>query len=89
MTDVRKEIQMARNTLVDLNDHLFVALERLNEEGLEGDELEAEIQRARAVSGVAETIIENANTAIRAVKMRSDLADPRSMPRMLLGGAES
>lgn len=79
---------MPRNTLTDLHNHLFAALERLNDEELDGEELEAEIARSRAVCGVAETIIDNANTAMRAVKMREGLANPASMPRMLGGGSE-
>ncbi|MDU6534243.1 MAG: hypothetical protein E6517_02220 [Intestinibacter bartlettii] len=33
---------MPRNTLGDLNNHLFAQLERLNEEDLAGEELEKE-----------------------------------------------
>lgn len=80
---------MPRSTLGDLNDHLFMALERLNEEGLEGDDLQEEIARARAVCGVAEAIIGNANTAMAAVRMRDELSDPKSMPRMLSAGSAS
>lgn len=33
---------MTKNTLVDLNNHLFAEMERLGDEDLKGEELEAE-----------------------------------------------
>lgn len=38
-----------RNTLGNLNNHLFAELERLGDEELTGDELDKEIKRATAV----------------------------------------
>ena len=38
------------NTMMDLNDHLFAELERLGDEGLEGEALEKEINRAKAIA---------------------------------------
>lgn len=77
-----------KNTLTDLNDHLFAQMERLNDEALEGDALEAEIQRSRAVCDVAEQIIENASTVIRVVKMRGEMGAAANVPRMLSGGGD-
>ena len=42
-----------KNKLVDLNNHLFAELERLSDEDLQGDELTAEIDRAKAITGVS------------------------------------
>lgn len=49
-----------KNSLNDLNNHLFAALERLNDESLKGDELTSEVSRSTAIVGVAESILHNA-----------------------------
>jgi len=63
---------MPRNTLSDLNNHLFAVLERLNDEDLTEEEMKKEIERARAVNGVAKNIIENAKTALYGAKFSAD-----------------
>lgn len=60
-----------KNTLGDLNNHLFMQLERLNEEELKGDDLKEEIMRAKAVTDIASAIIDNANTVLEAKKLQS------------------
>ena len=56
-----------KNTLGDLNNHLFAQLERLGDEDLSGDELSAEIKRAEAISKVSEEIIRNGELQFRAM----------------------
>jgi len=73
-----------QNTLEDLNNHLFEELERLNDESLTGDAMEAEIRRAHAMNAVAQSIIGNANTVLRATQLASDLGKVESVPRLLL-----
>jgi hypothetical protein len=48
---------MARNKLSDLNDHLFMALERLNEEDLTTEQIDLEERRVKAISTVSHQII--------------------------------
>ncbi|MFS0864107.1 hypothetical protein [Fredinandcohnia sp. 179-A 10B2 NHS] len=55
-----------RNTLGDLNNHLFAQLERLSDEDLMGEDLKEEINRARAVSEVASQIIANGSLVLKA-----------------------
>lgn len=57
------------NKLVDLNNHLFVEMERLNDESLKGDDLKNEIERARAIAGVAQQILAGGALALRAQEM--------------------
>lgn len=61
-----------KNKLTDLNDHLFVALERLNDEDIKGEELNVEIQRSRAIAGVAKNIVQNAALVLEAEKFKRE-----------------
>lgn len=63
-----------KNKLLDLNNHLFEALERLNDEDLKGDELVAEMERAKAISGIAQTIINNGELLFKAQKHYNEYA---------------
>jgi len=53
-----------KNKLVDLNNHLFVQIERLSDEELKGDALRTEIDRGKALSGLANCVIGNAKLAL-------------------------
>ena len=63
---------MARNTLSDLNNHLFAQIERLGEEDISEEKLQQEIGRAKAINGVAKNIIQNAKTALEGVKFTKE-----------------
>ena len=62
-----------KNTLGDLNNHLFEQLERLNDEDLKGDSLKEEILRARSIADIASRIIDNANTVLDAEKFKTEV----------------
>ncbi len=62
-----------RNTLTDLNNHLFEQLERLNDEDLKGEQLQEEIMRAKAVGDMATKIVSNASLVLEAQRMFSDV----------------
>ena len=57
-----------KNRLINLNDHLFETLERLNDEDLKGDDLVAEMERAKSIAGIAQTIINNGELMFKAQK---------------------
>lgn len=77
---------MTKNTLMDLNNHLFEQIERLNDDELKDVELDKEIKRARAMTDVARQIIENADLSLQAEKFKDDrLCADRKLPTMLEG----
>ena len=55
-----------KNTLADLNDHLFLQIERINDEDLSGDRLKEEVTRTFALRAIAREVISNADLAYRA-----------------------
>ncbi|MBR5948630.1 MAG: hypothetical protein IKZ82_08320 [Clostridia bacterium] len=57
-----------RNTLMDLNNALFEAIERIQNDELTDEQLESEIKRAEAVSKVSDRIIHNAELAFRTMQ---------------------
>ena len=60
---------MAKNKLVDLNDHLFAQLERLGNEDITPEELAKEIDRSKAINSVAKSIIDNASMSLEGAKL--------------------
>jgi hypothetical protein len=58
-----------KNKIEDLRNHCFSALERLNDETLKGDKLKEEIERAKAISDVAQTIVNSAKVEVDFVKV--------------------
>ena len=70
--------------MMDLNNHLFEQMERLNDEDLSGEELEKEIKRAKAMTNVSSQIIANAALGISAEKLKAQYGNQNiKLPRML------
>lgn len=61
-----------KNTLADLNNHLFEQLERLNDEDLTDEELEREIKRTDSMVDISKVIVDNANTILQAHKLNAE-----------------
>lgn len=75
-----------RNTLGDLNNHLFAQLERLSDEDLSGDKLAEEIERAKAVTSVANQIVSNGTLVLQAQKFHTEYrSKDLHKPKMLEG----
>lgn len=76
-----------KNTLVDLNNHLFEQLERLNDEELRGEDLKDEIIRAKSITDIASKIIDNANTVLAVKKMQVETLGKSNVtiPKMIEG----
>ncbi len=61
-----------KNTLGDLNNYLFAQLERLGKDELQGEKLQEEIDRAKAVTSIANQVISNGNLVLQAEKFRAE-----------------
>lgn len=72
------------NTLGDLNNYLFEALERVTDDELSDAELEKELNRCETISKVADNIIKNADLMFKAAKHADEWAKP--VPAMLAPG---
>lgn len=71
-----------KNKLIDLNNHMFEALERLNDGDLTEEQLKTEVIRSKAMGYVASQIIDNARLALKA-QLAIDDGLTRTVPQML------
>ena len=55
---------MARNKMSDLRDHIFVALERLNDESIAQDEWQAEIQKSKQIAQLGSVLVNSAKVEV-------------------------
>lgn len=72
-----------KNKLSDMHNILFEQLERLNDTELTGEELDTELRRSKAITGVASQIIANGQLALRAKRMQEDTGNIDPLPPML------
>lgn len=79
-----------QNKLMDLNNHLFEQLERLNDDELTGEALEKELKRAKAISQVSNNIINNASVMLDAQKHRDEYygKNDKDLPEILKLGSK-
>ena len=74
-----------RNKLSDLNNYLFEALERINDDELTEDDLTALISRTKTQVDVAEQIITIANLQLNAVKFAYEVGTTSPpLPKLFL-----
>ncbi|MCJ8158822.1 hypothetical protein [Sphingomonas sp. LaA6.9] len=64
-----------KNKLTDLNNHLFMQLERLSDEELGPEQIETEVKRADAIVAVADQIARGFDLRLRAAKIVADHGD--------------
>ncbi len=72
-----------KNKLLDLNNHLFAQMERLNNEDIDKDKLDTEIERSKAMTSVAKEIISNARLALDAQVKVGEAINYKQLPEML------
>jgi hypothetical protein len=58
-----------QNKMSDLRNHMFAALERLNDENLSADQMKSEIAKAQAISEIGKVIVDSAKTQVIAMKI--------------------
>ena len=80
---------MAKNSMDDLRDHLFLQLERLGDENLKGKDLQEEIRRAEAVAGVAREMTSNAKVEVQYLQVTGANRSGSNLFRRALPGGES
>ena len=74
-----------KNTLTDLNNYLFEAIERINDDSLDDAQLDKEIKRSEAVQKIAKTIIDNGNLALQAKKHLDEYGKGEGVELPMLG----
>jgi hypothetical protein len=82
-TNNTEENGMAKDSLYDLNNHLFERIEWLADRDIKGKELEEEIKRSEMVVKVSMQIQNNANLLLKAKAMAGSAGVKMKMPAML------
>jgi len=59
---------MARNQLSDLRNHMFAAMERMDDDSLTPEQLKIEIDKARSIAMVGSVIINSAKVEVDYIK---------------------
>lgn len=74
-----------KNTLTDLNNYLFEAIERVTDDSLDDSQLDREIKRSETVQKIAKTIIDNASLTLQAKKHMDEYGQGKSIELPMLG----
>lgn len=60
---------MPRNKIGDLRNHLFAALERLNDESLTGEQLNDELKKSEAIANIGKVLVESAKVEVKYIQV--------------------
>ncbi len=77
-----------KTTLADLNEYLFEQMEALSNPDLSAEDLDKEIERSKAMTSIAKTVIDGANVALQAQKHMDEYGSNRNVSIPLLGMVE-
>ena len=64
-----------KNKLIDLNNHLFAQIERLSEENMTAEQIEAEAKRADAIVAISDQILAGHKLQLAAVNIIAQHGD--------------
>jgi len=64
-----------KNRLIDLNNHLFMQLERLSDEKLTAEQIDSEVKRTDAIVAVSEQLIRNSDLSLKAATLVANHGD--------------
>jgi hypothetical protein len=78
-----------KNKLSDLNDHLFAQIERLGDENLSPDQIDAEVKRGEAIVKVSEQIVSMAALQVQAAKVMVEYGNDPSNYLPQIGKAKT
>lgn len=79
-----------KNSLNDLNAYLFEQLDRLSNDDLQGEELEQEIERSKALNSIGRTIVDNASTMLKAAELNANYGRGNNLvPNLLESGKKN
>ena len=71
-----------KNTMTDLNNHLFAQLERLGDEDMTPEQTMLEVERSKSISAIAKNLADNAKLQLDAQKIHAEGIVP-SIPKLL------
>lgn len=75
-----------KNSLTDLHDYLFEQLERISDDELTKKELSQEVERTKAMTSLADTVISNGKLVLDVYKFKDDQINAEGrMPKFLDG----
>lgn len=80
---------MGSNTLTDLNRHLFTQLDRLTEDCMTAEQIDAEAKRADAIVSIADQVIRNADLQLKAVGLLANHGDRFKPMLPMLGDTDA
>lgn len=64
---------MARNKISDLRDHLFAALERIDNDDLTAEQIHQEVNKAKAIASIGSVLINSAKVEMEYIKATGKL----------------
>lgn len=73
---------MAKNSLIDLNNHLFAQMERLTDETLTVEQQRLEIEKSKVISLISKDVVEIAKVSLDGFKFVTQEGTPNvQMPQ--------